>query len=346
MDNEILIACNITHNFTREEIIHNFFGSNDINIYVPSNSTSGNTYICNNDYDSYVFRFTNKYGIELADILVQIITHAPKVFPEIITIDKSYEYYVEEYLPNFKQSSFADLLDPTIIKMIVNNICTLHNFSDLCIDTLCSKFTKKLYTYKLSPFCNNDDLCIFYRYIDAFDESIKLIDPSKISYYLVCSHNDVHIGNIMIKNDMSEMRLIDPEYMTLNHWLYDYANLLEEIVIYSYADESESLHGDSIDCPKSLCDDSTCRQEKLILNNKKISKNNFEIIENNILDEISLTYSIEKSFLFELMNTIRIYPNIWWYLWAIEKYHIENNYEYIDYANMRLARLKKLINKH
>lgn len=335
MDNEILIPCNITHNFTREEIIHNFFGSKSINIYTPSNSTSGNTYICSNDCDSYVFRFTNKCGIELADVLVQIITHAPKVFPEIITIDENYEYYVEEYLPNFKQSSFADLLDPTIIKMIVNNICTLHNFSHLCIDTICSKFTKKLYTYKLSPFCNNDDLCIFYRYIDAFDESIKLIDPSKISYYLVCSHNDVHIGNIMIKNDMSEMRLIDPEYMTLNHWLYDYANLLEEIVIYSCADESQSL-----------CDNSICKQEKSILNNKKISKNDYEIIENNILDEISMTYSIEKSFLFELMNTIRIYPNIWWYLWAIEKYHIENNYEYIDYANMRLARLKKLINKH
>ena len=86
MDNEILITYNITPNFTRDEIIHNFFGSTNINIYVPSNSTSGNTYICSNDCDSYVFRFTNKCGIELADVLVQIITHAPKVFPDLKSI--------------------------------------------------------------------------------------------------------------------------------------------------------------------------------------------------------------------------------------------------------------------
>lgn len=303
-------------NFTNDEkyrydIMTTFCKSNNISIAIPENSTSNNVVVCKHMEDIYVFRFfyesDENYNLIKTVIMLNEFT---TLFPRIISHNFQ-TYYVEEFLRNYRQLEICDLINEKLMNKIVENILCLHTF----VFEENKYFSKKM-SGKISKIYSNEimrknacDKHIIIEYVAYFDELF-----TNESCNLVCSHNDIHIGNIMINNE-NDIKLIDPEFLAYNHWLYDFANLLEETYV------------------------------NLTKNNFQDCETKLYEIETNMIDKICSNTLYDISQVEKPLQMMKIYPNLWWYLWAIEKHFESGDDNYLLYAQMRLSRFKSLSGK-
>jgi len=328
----------ITHFFQKHNIIdtlnknHNFDiidnSIKNIHIEVPSNSSSCNIFICKFDNDEnkkVVFR-TNID--ERFKFLMTVNTKG--IFPQILIFNKQYNYCVEKYI-NGSQLEFVHLCDIEIVTKIINKIQQLHNITTnkneyLHIPLFCNileiQYSNVLRLTKNMP--EFDNIHLLYKYIEYCQDNFinnSSIDNSQI----VISHNDIRIGSLI--NSENDIVIINPEHMCFNHWVYDFVNLMEETRIYFNKNEVDLFVRS--DCLNQFDE---FELSALIYN-----------IDEIIISAISQTHNICIDLARKYVATYRIYPNIFWYLWGIEKYYETYDIKFWKYACVRWNRICELL---
>lgn len=301
--------------------------TNKINIYVPESSTSKNIYICEDeDGNKIVFRL-------LDDRMHEITNKIPNgIFPEIIYTNKSSGYYIEKFIDGVG-INYNHLVDTEIIRQIILKIKNLQDVSVTAIELTCIDNFGNILNKKLK--CLREANIIGIKEVELITSYIEFLQEFKYNteYEYIFCHSDVHIGNI-IKNE-NKIIIIDQEYLCLNYWLYDFVNLIEETFIYF----DNSLW----ETKEYFVDDENI---KIIEETK--NKNMMEIIYNNIITNIIDIYKIEKHDELNLIKNFdifRIYPNLFWYMWSLEKFECTKDIKYFNYSIARMNRIKKLISK-
>jgi thiamine kinase-like enzyme len=224
---------------------------NDITFDIPDTGFSQTVIIAKSKKDNkniYIIKFPNDnnvyrdHQIKLLNIIKEsdVVNHIPSV---IFTHKK---FYVEEFIHG-EQMKIEDLTDNNSINNISRELNILHkievptdNFRtslDILRDIYESIHSKCTIINQWND--NEREIHIVFvnrliqlsnSYFDMAEHIFKTFDK------LVVSHNDVHYENIIqIKNSNGdkEIRLIDYEFVSLNHPEYDLVNLYEETRIAS-----------------------------------------------------------------------------------------------------------------